>query len=141
MSSVFRCITRFIPTNGSITSVRFISSKALKDPSKTKPAPYPYKTKPYRLWNTLFDKTTSRFDENTKVIVVDGPIAAGKSDLAKSIAAELDMLYFPEANLDMLYTNEYNYNLKQLDNLLPKSVQSFDVKDFCLNPNDSRAAG
>lgn len=139
MAAVFRCVTRFLP-NGGVQSVRLISSKALKEPIQ-KPAPYPYKTKKYGLLKSLFDKTTARFDENTKVIVVDGPIAAGKSALAKSLAAELDMLYFPEANLDMFYTNGYGYNLKQLDYLLPESVKSYDVKDFCLNPNSSRTAG
>lgn len=48
-----------------------ISGKMLRslnrDPDR--PAPYPYLTKDYTPIASLFDKTTKRFDENTKVSV------------------------------------------------------------------------
>lgn len=50
--------------------VRCISGRALRvdDPNKPKkPAPWPYQDKPYRFWHRIYDRTTSRFDENTKV--------------------------------------------------------------------------
>lgn len=46
-----------------------ISGKALRVLEKTsKPKPYDYKNKTYNYWQYLFDKTTHRFDDNSKVI-------------------------------------------------------------------------
>lgn len=44
-----------------------ISGKALRALEKTqRPAPYDYKNKDYTVFNAFFDKTTHRFDENSK---------------------------------------------------------------------------
>lgn len=46
-----------------------ISGKVLRNLEQTKrPAPYDYKNKSYNLFHAIFDKTTHRFDENSKVI-------------------------------------------------------------------------
>lgn len=45
-----------------------ISGKALRALEKTKrPPPYDYINKDYTLWSAFLDKTTHRFDENSKV--------------------------------------------------------------------------
>lgn len=45
-----------------------ISSKALRDLNGIKrPPPYDYKNKGYNLFQSWFDRTTSRIDENSKV--------------------------------------------------------------------------
>ena len=45
-----------------------ISGKTLRALNKTeRPAPYPYKTKEYTVLNAFLDKTSKRFDENSKV--------------------------------------------------------------------------
>lgn len=75
-----------------------------------------------------------------QIIVVEGPLAAGKSKFAKELATELDMLYVPEANMDLLYVNPYGYDMRQLDDQLPASYKSYDVSNFLRNPNDMRAA-
>lgn len=36
-------------------------------PQVSKPSPWPYTKKKYTLLNYLFDKTTARFDQNSKV--------------------------------------------------------------------------
>ncbi|KAK8743067.1 hypothetical protein OTU49_001509 [Cherax quadricarinatus] len=121
--------------------VATIVSKTLRDKDYTRPKPYPYKTSNYGFLQAVFDKTTHRFDENSKIIVVDGPIAAGKTAFAKEIADELDMLYVPEANMDMYYINSYGYDLRQLDDRLPESTKSFDEKNFHQDPTHLNAAG
>lgn len=118
-----------------------ISGSALRDKGKVRPAPFPYKTKRYNLWRAWFqDTTTHRFDENTKIIVVEGPIAAGKSAFAKSLAEDLDMLHMPEVTMDELYINSYGYDLRKLDPQLPAPARSYDEKDFCIEPNHPNAA-
>ncbi len=54
-----------VPT---VTQVCGVSSKILRDQQKIiKPEPYPYREKNYTYWTAFIDKTTKRFDENTKV--------------------------------------------------------------------------
>ena len=98
--------------------------------------PFPYKEKKYGLIQSLLDRTTKRFDENSKVICVEGPIGVGKTKFAKELAEELDMLYIPEADMDMLFINSYGYDMRQLDPQLPECCRSFDVKNFCRDPKN-----
>ncbi|KAL1116538.1 hypothetical protein AAG570_005010, partial [Ranatra chinensis] len=82
----------------------------------------------------------TRFDENSKVIVVEGPIQSGKTAFAKELARQLDMHHIPDANMDMLYINQYGYDMRQLDDRLPESTRSFDEKNFCRDPKHTNAA-
>jgi NADH dehydrogenase (ubiquinone) 1 alpha subcomplex subunit 10 len=124
-----------------LTQVCGISGKVLRAGQNiVKPKPYPYKEKHYGFLNACLDKTTTRFDDNSKVIVVEGPIAAGKSEFAKDLAKDLDMHYVPQPTLDEIYINPYGYDMRQLDPQLPKNTRSFDVKNFCLTPNGRNVA-
>ncbi|XP_037796182.1 NADH dehydrogenase [ubiquinone] 1 alpha subcomplex subunit 10, mitochondrial-like [Penaeus monodon] len=120
--------------------VATIVSKALRDKDYRRPAPFPYKDSQYGLVAALMDKTTHRFDENSKIIVVDGPIAAGKTKFAKEVAEELDMLFVPGANMDMVYINSYGYDMRQLDSEMPDAAKSFDEKNFLQNPTHRNVA-
>ncbi|KAK7791763.1 hypothetical protein R5R35_012313 [Gryllus longicercus] len=117
-----------------------ISGKALRDKARKRPPPYPYKSKTYGFWNALFDKTTWRFDDNSKIIVVEGPIGVGKTTFAKALADDLEMLHLPECNMDMKYINDYGFDIRQLDPQLPESCQSFDIQKFYDNPNHQNVA-
>lgn len=47
-----------------------ISSKAWRELNNIqRPPPYDYKNKPYNVTHSWFDKTTKRFDDNTKVLL------------------------------------------------------------------------
>lgn len=74
------------------------------------------------------------------MIVVEGPIAAGKSSFAKELATELDMFYVPQPDMDMVYINPYGFDMRTLDPQLPKDTRSYDVKNFCLDPNGRNCA-
>jgi NADH dehydrogenase (ubiquinone) 1 alpha subcomplex subunit 10 len=65
-----------------------------------------------RNWHSLTEKTLSRFDENSKLIVVDGPISAGKTHLCRDLAKRLGMRYFEEAG--NTYFQETRYDGKVL---------------------------
>lgn len=106
----------------------------------SKPKPYPYTEKPYGFIQACLDKTTPRLDENSKVILVEGPIAAGKTDFAKELACELEMQYFPEASMDTFYINPYGCDMRELDSQLPPNCRSFDVKNFLADPKNRNAA-
>lgn len=112
-------------------------------PPVNKPPPFPYKEKRYNFFRALFDPTESRLDENSKLIIVEGPPAAGKGLLAKELADDLGMAYFPSPTMAENYINEYGYDLRQLDDQLPASCKSYDENDFLRDPmrmNGSKAA-
>ncbi|CAO1383107.1 unnamed protein product [Diamesa hyperborea] len=137
-SSAKPLVKATLPT---ITQCCNISGKSIRGTQKIeKHKPYPYNEKPYGFLNAIFDKTTKRFDDNSKLIVVEGPVAAGKSSFAKELADELEMMYMPQPTMDYIYKNPYGYDMRQLDPKLPKDCRSYDVKNFCLDPNGRNAA-
>ncbi|XP_071451167.1 NADH dehydrogenase [ubiquinone] 1 alpha subcomplex subunit 10, mitochondrial [Hetaerina americana] len=119
----------------------FISGKALRDKDIKIPPPYPYKEKEYKFIHALFDRTSRRLNENSKIIAVEGPIAAGKSDFAKKLAEDLDFYHISEATYDDLYITPYNFDIRTLDPKLPESCKSYDEKNFLLEPTNTKAAG
>lgn len=124
------------PKNVGLQSIRGISSKAMRHrlPREPKPAPFPYKEKNYTFLRALFDTTTDRFDENTKLVLVEGPPAAGKGALAKEIAEDLEMLYMPAPTITEKLVNSYGHDLRQFDPKLPETCQSYDETDFLKDP-------
>ena len=112
----------------------FISGKVMRDNTIMKPAPYPYMKKKLGFFRAYLDVTTKRFDENTKVVIVDGNIAVGKTTLAKALADELDMLYVPEATMDSGFINKYGYDIRDYKHLIPEPARPFDLADYYKNP-------
>uniref|UniRef100_A0A1B0A1A9 NADH dehydrogenase [ubiquinone] 1 alpha subcomplex subunit 10, mitochondrial n=1 Tax=Glossina pallidipes TaxID=7398 RepID=A0A1B0A1A9_GLOPL len=136
-----RLCQRPATTAGAVNQQRFISGKTMRGgPRVVTHKPFPYKEKNYNVFTSMIDKTTPRLNDNSKLICVEGPIAAGKSKLAKELADELEMLYVPEANMDMYYINSYGYDMRLLDPQMPESCRSFDVPKFCKDPNHFLAA-
>jgi len=124
-------------------STRHIVGKALQaslGPKPQKPAPFPYKEKDYTMLRSLFDKTTSRFDENSKLIVLEGPVGIGKTAVGHQLADLLGMHFMPDVTMDTYYINNYGYDMRKLDPQLPVNCRSFDEKNFLENPEHFNAA-
>lgn len=122
---------------------RNIAGKALRDslpPPPPKPAPFDYVNKDYTWLRSLFDRTTHRFDDNTKVIVVEGPVAAGKTQFAKCLAEDLGMKHFPEANMDLHYIRPNGCDLRMFDDQVPEDTRTFDHVNFNKCPTHRLAA-
>lgn len=73
------------------------------EPWERQRKPFDYRNRVFTALQQPFDKTLKRMDENSKVIIIDGPIASGKHEFAKSLARELDFKYVPQAKLEYLY--------------------------------------
>lgn len=112
-----------------------ITSKENRDPNIKKPAPWPYKTKNFTFFRGYIEGTVKRFDENTKIIVVDGNIGAGKSKFAKELADAFDMEYFPEPTMERYFITAYGYDIRKIDSILPPSYKCCDVSTFYRNPH------
>ncbi|XP_067635437.1 NADH dehydrogenase [ubiquinone] 1 alpha subcomplex subunit 10, mitochondrial [Eurosta solidaginis] len=124
-----------------LTQNRSIMGKTMRGgPRPIKVPPYPYKEKNYNVFNSFFDKTSPRMDENSKIICVEGPIAAGKSKFAKELADELEMCYMPAVDMDLVYINSYGYDMRKLDPQLPELCRSYDATNFCREPTHPLAA-
>ncbi|XP_054719388.1 NADH dehydrogenase [ubiquinone] 1 alpha subcomplex subunit 10, mitochondrial-like [Uloborus diversus] len=112
-----------------------IVSKEFKDPNVKKPAPWPYQQRLFNLFHWYIDGTKKRFDENSKIIVVDGNIGAGKSNFAKQLADAFDMLYLPEPTMENYFVSPYGYDMRKIDDILPPSYKCCDIKTFYSNPH------
>lgn len=122
---------------------RGIAGKVLRDslpPPPPKPAPFDYENKDYSYFRSLIDRTTHRFDENSKVVVVEGPVAVGKTQFAAALAEDLGMKHFPEANMDIHYKRPNGCDLRMFDDQVPEDTRTFDHVNFNLTPTH-RLAG
>ncbi|XP_072948028.1 NADH dehydrogenase [ubiquinone] 1 alpha subcomplex subunit 10, mitochondrial [Epargyreus clarus] len=136
------------PQGGKIAGCTFvhhrnISGKSLREtlpPRPPKPAPFDYVNKDYTWTRSFFDRTTHRFDENSKVLVVEGPVAAGKTEFAKVLAEDLGMKHFPEATMDIHYIRPNGKDLRMFDDQVPEDTRTFDHVNFNCEPNH-RLAG
>eukprot|EP00092_Neocalanus_flemingeri_P033038 GFUD01035932.1.p1 GENE.GFUD01035932.1~~GFUD01035932.1.p1 ORF type:complete len:450 (-),score=126.34 GFUD01035932.1:127-1476(-) len=97
--------------------------------------PWDYKKYGFDYVHSLFDGTTKRFTDNSKLLVVEGPPALGKTEFAKALADELDMKFVPGFTMEDFYINSYGYDLRELDYKIQHDrVKSFDEKKFAQNP-------
>jgi len=102
---------------------------------ETRLPPWNYQRHGFEYRHSLFDGTTKRFNDNSKMIVIEGPPALGKTEVAKAIADELDMKFVPGFDMDAFYINSYGYDLRDLDYKIQHDrVKSFDEKKFAQDP-------
>lgn len=120
----------------SLVPTASLTSKENRDPNYKRPEPWDYENRFFRYWHAMFLSTTKRFDENTKVIVVDGNIGAGKTAFTKALAEAFDLRYIPEPTMDPYYTTPYGYDLRKLDPLAPPSYKVCELSTFYKNPHD-----
>ncbi|XP_029169104.1 NADH dehydrogenase [ubiquinone] 1 alpha subcomplex subunit 10, mitochondrial-like [Nylanderia fulva] len=133
-NNLTRQLCKVTATNN-VMQLAFISHKSKRVDRRRVP-PFDYLNKEYGFWAQLFDPMVDRCsDENSKVIVVEGPIAAGKSKVAAKLAEEFEMIYLPPPTFDEFYITEYGYDLRSLDDRLSPSSQSCDVEKFLTDPH------
>jgi len=114
-------------------SQRTIVSKALRE-KKEKPAPYPYLEKKFGWTTQITDRTLPRLDENSKMIVVEGAAGIGKSEFAKELADQFEMMYIPPVTHEDIYMGPYGVDYRKWDHMYPDWFKSFGEKDFIKNP-------
>lgn len=147
----FRIVGRFSPANGlklvpcSLAqpnqSAQLHSVKIEGHPIRDY-EPWPYKTRPYRWYHQIYEHTTKRMNENSKIVVVEGNIGTDKAGLCKKIAEEFDMLFLPDVSEDAIFINESGFDLRELNPRLGED-RYYDLKDLytAKNPKDVMGYG
>jgi len=132
-----RKLTKVILTQSNraacLYGARCISGKALREADSKLLKPFPYEEQDFRGYNSL-EKTSYRFDENSKLIVVDGAHAIGKSKFAQELAEDLDMKFISYPRVTDMLINGYGVDLRQYNDLMLPINKTYDEIDFSRNP-------
>lgn len=84
------------------------------------------------MWRDPF--TQNKFNDNSRVIQIEGNIGAGKHEFAHKLANELDMFVMPDINVDDYYINEHGFDYAALNPLLPERLRNCTMEMFHENP-------
>jgi len=104
--------------------------------------PFDYKNKGFPYWRTFIDWTTSRLNENSRIIQVEGPPCVGKAELAKKIADEFQLLYMPGINEDDIFIQN-GFDKRELNGARSLGHMFYDLNDFYKDsdPNTQKMVG
>ncbi|XP_074109360.1 NADH dehydrogenase (ubiquinone) subunit ND-42 [Cotesia typhae] len=122
------------------TQVAFITGKLMRQDRPPRPAPYDYMNKDYSFWDVFFDPMEERFDDNTKIVVVEGLPGVGKDKFARQLAEELEMYYMPPYSWDEFLITPYGFDLRSLNSKLPIDAQFLDLNMFLKDPKGRNSA-
>lgn len=125
---------------GGAGTVRVATLKATHGEKYPYSEPFPYWKKKYNTLAALLESTAWRFNENTKIIVVEGNVGVGKTEFAQRLAKEFDLKYFPPTLDSAVFfgDNDWGYDSRKLDPLLPEGARAYDLARFLADPHPER---
>lgn len=129
------------PSSVQLVQVASITSAGGKPRPRTYKA-FDYRKRMFRFINQPFDRTARRLDENSKVIVIDGPIASGKNEFGRRLAKQLDFKFVPQSDPMALHKcGDYGLTYQDLDEFLPERHRIYDLKWFYADQKSKVADG
>lgn len=102
------------------------------------PKPFPYEKRNYGFLDELWEDTRKRFNENSKVIVVEGNVGVGKNDFARRVAQNFDLKYIPGVTEDDIFVYPNKFDLRSTDICLPEEAQCYTNAKLFNDPNPQR---
>ncbi|CAH8867189.1 unnamed protein product [Trichobilharzia szidati] len=103
-----------------------------------KPPRFDYFARGDNVLSAIFDRAGNRFNDNTKVILVEGNIASGKSNVAAKLAEQFGMAYFPDPTEDDIYVNKMvdpPFDFRCHNCLLPDFAKYYTCEMFWNEPD------
>jgi len=132
---LFRVSPGILSSSSHVTPVAHLTAPSLVEP-QTRVKPWPYQEKTYNQFWQFFDHTSKRFNDNSRLIVVDGNIASGKTEFAQKIAESFDLLYIPDIHPDAIWLNSEGFDMRQLDEQFTDGPnKSYDLEKFLSDTN------
>lgn len=94
--------------------------------------PWDYAKKGFTPGDKFKDRSDWRFDENSKIIVIDGNVATGKTNIGKQIAKHFDLLYVPDVSDEEMYwwETDHVFDGREHDAKLPLEARHCDFQAF-----------
>lgn len=102
------------------------------------PPPFDYMGQFFTLPRSFMDPTPPKFNENSKIIVVEGNIGSGKSYLASKLAEHFGLVYIPDPTEDDIYIfRKMNppFDLRSHNALLRPSAKYYTCEMFWNQPD------
>jgi len=125
-----------------INQVATIVSPANYNFKADKPAPWPYQQQTFTVIDQFYDSTEARLDENSKVIVVDGNLAVGKTNFAKKLADSLGFHLVPHiSEADLFFSHYYQIDARWANHTLPAEHKIYDLRAWLTDPHPEKGIG
>jgi NADH dehydrogenase (ubiquinone) 1 alpha subcomplex subunit 10 len=122
-------IKTLLGRHGGVVQIQVATLKATFGEKYPYSKAWPYETRKFNLFHEIYDNSIARINENSKVIVVEGNVGAGKNEFAKRLAKNFDLRYIPGVTEDFAFTNnEHKFDLRCTDDLLTESAQQYTNK-------------
>jgi len=104
--------------------------------------PFDYRRKKTGMIKQFWEHSSHRMDENSRVIIIDGPVASGKNEFAQKLAKQLDFKYIPQGDVKNLWKcGDSGLTFQDLDALLPPKHRIYDLESFYSDPKPKVAEG
>lgn len=138
VSSVYPQARRIFHAHGNLLQINFLPSvthianltSTHGLPAVRKYKPWPYKERPFNALYSFIDGTLKRFDDNTKIILIEGNLAVGKSWFGEKLAKEFDMKFIPDIRDEKLFFRGEGFDLRTLNEQLPPTAKFCDMETF-----------
>ncbi|CAD5233568.1 unnamed protein product [Bursaphelenchus xylophilus] len=133
-------LSRLLPKTLAASQSRGIVTKEYLDLPYDYPDPWPYKERGYFQKHFLRDYTKKRLHKNSKLIVLEGNIASGKSSVGPALADAFGFKYMSAFRMDDILIDPYGNDLRTFYDRFPKPFRIPDEKIYYSNPTDDNVA-
>lgn len=131
-------IKTLLGRHGAAVQIQVAGLKATYGEKYPYPEPFPYEKRRYTFFDELREDTRKRFNENSKVIVVEGNAGVGKNDFARRIAHNFDLKFIPGVTEDDIFVTQNKFDLRSTDSCLPEEAQCYTNAKLFHDSNPQR---
>ncbi|XP_045168556.1 NADH dehydrogenase [ubiquinone] 1 alpha subcomplex subunit 10, mitochondrial-like [Mercenaria mercenaria] len=97
--------------------------------------PYPYERRRFGFFNALLDYTVARINENSRILMIEGPPCVGKTEFAKKVADAFQLKYMPAITEEDLFIRN-GFDRRELNNMMPtEKMRCYDLDMFYAEPD------
>ena len=128
-------IKTLLGRHGAAIQIQAAGLKATFGEKYPYPKPFPYEKRSYGFLDELMEDTRKRFNENSKVIVIEGNVGVGKNEFARRLAKNFDLKYIPGITEDDIFTGVNNFDVRSTDICLPEEAQCYTNKKLFNDKN------